>query len=411
MLIEFRVKNYCCLRDEQVLSFVPTDDKTLEECNVYETGVPSVPRLLRTAAIFGPNAGGKSTVLRALQSMMRMVVSSTYLDDERLLVIIPFFLSYTIHREPTSFEISFLHEGRRYQYGFSCTPERIYEEYLFEYATSRPKTLFQRTYDPEKNNEKYTFGKALRGRKNIWREATRDNALFLSCAAQLNSEQLFPIWEKNFARPLIFNKTAQVSKNFVLNLTAQDRQLQKNICTFLNAADTGIKDIEIEKQEPDESSTEEALTNNYRLHFKHATQYGNMSLPLWLESDGTIQLFYYIPPILKIIEQGSIIAIDELDSSLHPLLVRRIVEMFQSQESNPHGAQLIFTTHDATLLQSDPPLLRRDQIWFVEKQKDQASDLYSLAEFKGQKRADFLRSYLRGLYGGIPLLREWRNEE
>ena len=91
--------------------------------------------------------------------------------------------------------------------------------------------------------------------------------------------------------------------------------------------------------------------------------------------------------------------------------MRRIVEMFQSQESNPHGAQLIFTTHDATLLQSDPPLLRRDQIWFVEKQKDQASDLYSLAEFKGQEGADFLRSYLRGLYGGIPLLREWRNEE
>ena len=85
--------------------------------------------------------------------------------------------------------------------------------------------------------------------------------------------------------------------------------------------------------------------------------------------------------------------------------------MFQSQKTNKHGAQLIFTTHDATLLQSDPPLLRRDQIWLVEKQKDQASDLYSLAEFKGQERADFLRSYLRGLYGGIPLLREWRNEE
>lgn len=130
-----------------------------------------------------------------------------------------------------------------------------------------------------------------------------------------------------------------------------------------------------------------------------------------MESKGTIQLFECLSPLFQALERKEVIAIDELDSSLHPLLVRRIVEMFQSQESNPHGAQLIFTTHDATLLQSDPPLLRRDQIWFVEKQKDQPSDLYSLAEFRGQKGADFLRSYLRGLYGGIPLLRDWRNEE
>lgn len=409
MLIEFRVKNYCCLRDEQVLSFVPTDDGTLEECNVHETGVPSVPRLLRTAAIFGPNAGGKSTVLRALQSMLRMVVSSANLDAQ-LLPVIPFFLDTTSHNEPTAFEISFLHEGRRYQYGFSCTPERILEEYLFEYATSRPRTLFQRTYDPATNQENYTFGKALQGRKNIWREATQENVLFLSRAAQFNSKQLFPIWKNYFVLSVVFNKEHRPSEKFILQRIAHNERLQKTICEFLAAADTGITGIEVKKKESDQNKGGEEKESSYSFSFKHATPYGDIALPLWLESEGTLQLFYYIESLVITIHCGVFLAIDELDSSLHPLLVRRIVDMFQSQESNPHGAQLIFTTHDATLLQSDPPLLRRDQIWFVEKQKDQASDLYSLAEFKGQKGADFLRSYLRGLYGGIPLLREWRNE-
>lgn len=410
MLIEFRVKNYCCLRDEQVLSFVPTDDKTLEECNVYETGVPSVPRLLRTAAIFGPIAGGKSTVLRALQLMIRMVVYSANLDTQ-LLPVFPFFLDKTSHNEPTAFEISFLHEGRRYQYGFSCTPERILEEYLFEYVTSRPKTLFQRTYDPENKKENYIFGKTLRGRKNIWREATQKNVLFLSRAAQLNSKQLFPIWQDYFVPSIVFNKEHTPSEKLILQRIAHDEQLQKTVCDFLAAADTGITGIEIKNKDSDQNKGGEEKESSYLFSFKHATPYGDMILPSWLESEGTLQLFYYIEPLVITLHYGALLAIDELDSSLHPLLVRHIVDMFQSQKTNKHGAQLIFTTHDATLLQSDPPLLRRDQIWLVEKQKDQASDLYSLAEFKGQERADFLRSYLRGLYGGIPLLREWRNEE
>ena len=409
MLIEFRVKNYCCLRDEQVLSFVPTDDKTLEECNVYETGVPSVPRLLRTAAIFGPNAGGKSTVLRAFQVMLRMINLSATSTEQSVINLIPFKLDKKSSGEPTSFEVSFLHDGRRYQYGFSCTPERIYEEYLFEYVTSRQKTLFQRTYDPATNQEEYTFGKALQGRKNIWREATQENVLFLSRAAQLNSEQLSSICAKLFLKSIVFNSEQKIPVSLFYEKLLSDEILHTKVKNFLVAADISIKDFKLEKN----LSPENELFNvkNYHLFFIHNSGNGDVSFSWRMESKGTIQLFDYLTPLFQALGRKEVIAIDELDSSLHPLLVRRIVEMFQSRESNPHGAQLIFTTHDATLLQSDPPLLRRDQIWFVEKQKDQASDLYSLAEFKGQEGADFLRSYLRGLYGGIPLLREWRSEE
>lgn len=409
MLIEFRVKNYCCLRDEQVLSFVPTDDKTLEECNVYETGVPSVPRLLRTAAIFGPNAGGKSTVLRAFQSMMRMINFSATSTKRSAISLIPFKLDNTSAEAPTSFEVSFLHDGRRYQYGFSCTPERIYEEYFFEYVTSRPKMLFQRTYDTSEKKEKYLFGNALRGQKNLWRESTQENVLFLSRAAQLNSEQVSPIFKKISFNAYVFNSLHKLRATRFYEELKKGSILHTKIKSFLAAADIGIKDFILEKEF---STTESELFNieNYKLSFVHNSGNEDVNFSWKMESSGTIQLFEHLPPLLKALEHGSIIAVDELDSSLHPLLVRRIVDMFQSPENNPHGAQLIFTTHDATLLQSDPPLLRRDQIWFVEKQKDQASDLYSLAEFKGQKGADFLRSYLRGLYGGIPLLREWRNE-
>lgn len=408
MLIEFRVKNYCCLRDEQVLSFVPTDDRTLEECNVHETGVPSVPRLLRTAAIFGPNAGGKSTVLRALQVMLRMINLSAASTEQSAINLIPFQLDKTSSEEPTSFEISFLHEGRRYQYGFSCTPERIYEEYLFEYITSRPRTLFQRTYDPATHQESYTFGKALQGRKNIWRESTQANVLFISRAAQLNSEQLSSICEKFFLKTIVFNSEQKIPVPLFYRKLISDETLHTKVKNFLAAADISIKDFILEKNVSSENELFGIL--NYKLSFVHSSDNGDVSFSWRMESKGTIQLFDYLTPLFQALDRKEVIAIDELDSSLHPLLVRRIVDMFQSQESNPHGAQLIFTTHDATLLQSDPPLLRRDQIWFVEKQKDQASDLYSLAEFKGQKGADFLRSYLRGLYGGIPLLREWRNE-
>ena len=182
MLIEFRVKNYGCLRDEQALSFVPdSDDPTLLESNTFETGVPSVPRLLRTAVIYGPNAGGKSTVLRAFQTMRELVVASSFIETKGKFPV-PFLLDTVSREEPTAFEASFLHEGQHYQYGFSCLKGRILEEYLFEYRTSRRTTLFERLYDRESDRDVYTFGKSLRGPQNVWRTATQGSVLFLPSA-------------------------------------------------------------------------------------------------------------------------------------------------------------------------------------------------------------------------------------
>ena len=406
MLIEFRVKNYGCLRDEQALSFVPaSNDPTLLESNTFETGVPSVPRLLRTAVIFGPNAGGKSTVLRAFQTMRDLVVASSFIETKGKFPV-PFLLDTVSCEEPTTFEASFLHEGHFFQYGFSCLKGRILEEYLFEYRTSRRTTLFERRYD----RDIYTFGKSLRGPQNVWRNATQGSVLFLPRAVQLNSTQLRPLWEGNFSQYRVFNRLVRPPINVFLKQIRDNASLKANICSFLRSADMDIRDIEIQEN----VFVPESNEARYSLSFVHETAHGDVALPASAESDGTMRLLYYLVPLLQALELGGVVAIDELDTSLHPLIVRHIVEVFHSPNNNParagNAAQLVFTTHDTSLLQDMETVFRRDQIWFVEKDADQASRLYSLAKFKTEEGVNHSLAYLHGLYGALPLLRNWEEK-
>lgn len=410
MLIEFRVKNYGCLRDEQALSFVPaSNDPTLLESNTFETGVPSVPRLLRTAVIYGPNAGGKSTVLRAFQTMRDLVVASSFIETKGKFPV-PFLLDTVSREEPTAFEASFLHEGHFYQYGFSCLKGRITEEYLFEYRTSRRTRLFERCFDRENDRDVYTFGKSLRGPQNVWRNATQGSVLFLPRAVQLNSTQLRPLWEGNFSQYRVFNRLVRPPINVFLKQIRDNASLKANICSFLRSADMDIRDIEIQEN----VFVPESNEARYSLSFVHETAHGDVALPASAESDGTMRLLYYLVPLLQALELGGVVAIDELDTSLHPLIVRHIVEVFHSPNNNParagNAAQLVFTTHDTSLLQDMETVFRRDQIWFVEKDADQASRLYSLAKFKTEEGVNHSLAYLHGLYGALPLLRNWEEK-
>ena len=407
MLIEFRVKNYGCLRDEQALSFVPaSDDPSLLKSNTFETNVPSVPRLLRTAVIYGPNAGGKSTPLRAFQTMRDLIVASSFIETKGKFPV-PFLLDTVSREEPTAFEASFLHEGQHYQYGFSCLKGRIIEEYLFAYRTSRRTTLFERCFDRESDRDVYIFGKSLRGPKNVWRTATQGSVLFLPRAVQLNSAQLRPLWERNFSRYLVFNRHVRPPINVFLKQIHDNASLKANICSFLRSGDMDIKDIEIQEN----LFVPESDKDRYSLSFIHETAHGVVALPASAESDGMMQLLYCLVPLLQALELGGVIAIDELDTSLHPLLVRRIVEDFQSPRNNPARAgnalQLVFTTHDTSLLLDMETVFRRDQIWFVERHSDLSSNLYSLAEFRRSRETDFAKIYMNGLVGGVPTLSEW----
>ena len=408
MLVEFRVKNFGCLRDEQVLSFVPVKDTTLQDTNIYNTGALSESQLLRTAVIYGANAGGKSTLLLALQTMLFLSSFQSSFDINKLLKvsITPFLLDKKTRNEPTEFEISFLHDNKKYQYGFTCVTDKIYDEYLFYYENIRRRTLFIREYDKYNKKYNYKFGKELRGAKKIWCDATNEKTTFLCFAGQLNNKQLVSIWSKLTSLAVVLTKKNKPDIDSVNKEIYEKIQIQKKICSFLSAADISIKDIEIRKNQIDNGDIDQDK-ESYSLLFKHANNDEEIKLPAEKESDGTIQLYTYLPNILNALEKGNLLVIDELDSSLHPLIVQRIVYIFQSPQINTHGAQLLFTTHDISLLQNDPQLLRRDQIWFVEKNSSQSSNLYSLTEFKKSKISDYSKIYMNGLVGGIPVLQEW----
>jgi AAA15 family ATPase/GTPase len=394
MLIEFRVSNFRSLRDEQVLSMVASKDKTLASTHTVPTGVTAAPALLRSAAIYGPNAGGKSNLIKALQYMRGVVVESATIAPSQTFGVQPFRLDAASAGLPTEFEVTFLLDGVRYQYGFAMTAERIVGEHLLVYKAFKPQHWFTRRHDATTGRDVYDFGPALKGQKSVWESATRSNALFLSMAVQLNSEQLTPVFDW-FARQLvIFNEHATLNPRVTLQML-RDPAAKRSICTFLNAADISIADIDVVTYDDDQDE----------LRFKHTTSKGEAVFGMGDESSGTRNLLFMIGPILDIVRNGLTLVVDELDTSLHTLLVRRIIQLFHDTALNTRGAQLIFTTHDTSLLDAHD-LFRRDQVWFVEKDRDQASRLYSLTEFSPRKGEALERGYLMGRYGGLPLLDE-----
>ena len=378
------------------------------------TGLSAVPSLLRSAAIYGANASGKSNIIKAMQYMRGVVIeSASLIQPGQTYGVQPFRLDPAFASEPTEFEMTFLLDGVRHQYGFAMTSERIVREHLLVYKAFKPQRWFERRYDPASGKDIYEFGAGLKGPKNVWENATRSNALFLSMAVQLNSDALRPIFDW-FARQLvIFNEQAPLTPQVSLQ-RLQDDGRRKEICSFMSSADISIADIEVvTNRVPGQSfhfdlvagKTEmrsEEIEEN-KLLFRHVTENGEAVFDLMDESNGTRILLFLSGPVLDVLANGQILVIDELDTSLHTLLVRELVRLFHSPETNPRGAQLVFTTHDTSLLDANQ-LFRRDQIWLVEKNRGQASALVGLAEFSPRKGEALERGYLMGRYGGIPFL-------
>lgn len=414
MLIEFRVKNFRSLRDEQVLSLVASKDKFLMDTNTLETGIKAAPVVLRSAVIYGANASGKSNLIKALQFMRGVVAeSATVIQPGQTFSVQPFRLDSESAGQPTQFEITFLLEGVRHQYGFAMTPQRIVSEHLLVYKAFKPQRWFERRFDADTGKDTYEFGSGLKGAKQVWEGATRSNALFLSMAVQLNSDQLRPVFDWFVNRLAIFNEVTPLAPQFSVQMLGRADK-RKEICDFLAAADTSITDIEVVTRKvpgqtvhfdlasgKTEVRTEQIEEN--QLRFKHVTEHGEAVFDLADESNGTRNLLFLTGPVLDILNKGLTLVIDELDTSLHTLLVRRLVQLFHSSDINTGGAQLVFTTHDTSLLDA-PDLFRRDQIWFVEKNGDQASSLVSLSDFSPRKKEALERGYLMGRYGGVPFL-------
>ncbi|MBK1725150.1 AAA family ATPase [Thiocystis violacea] len=418
MLVEFRVKNFRSLRDEQVLSLVASKDKTLHDTHTLSTGLKAAPHLLKSVVLYGANAGGKSNLIKAMQYMRGVVLeSATIIQPGQTFAVQPFLLDNRSASQPTEFEVTFILDGVRYQYGFSMTRQRIVSEHLLVYKAFKPQRWFERYLERESGKDVYEFGPGLKGAKSLWEGATRPNALFLSTAVQLNSEALRPVFEWVSMGLVIFNEQSQLSPQTSIQMLKQ-AEGRKQICEFLTAADISIADIDVVTRKvpgqavhfdlvagKTEVRTEEV--EEHQLRFSHVTEHGQAVFDLMDESNGTRNLLFLSGPVLDILRKGLTLVIDELDTSLHTLLVRELVRLFHRPEANSGGAQLIFTTHDTSLLDA-PDLFRRDQVWLVEKDKEQASTLVALSEFSPRKNEALERGYLMGRYGGVPFLSQSR---
>ncbi|HEC97285.1 MAG TPA: ATP-binding protein, partial [Nitrospirae bacterium] len=323
----------------------------------------------------------------------------------------------TSKKKPSEFEVTFVSQGIRYQYGFAVTQERIIDEWLLAYPKGRPQRWIERAYNEK--SQAYVWGKMekLSGQKQLWQATTRSNALFLSTAIQLNNQQLKPVFEWFSSTLRVAASIGGWSAGYSIEL-CENKETRDKIISFLKAADVDIDDIQLEKEKfnkenlpddiPDEvkKQIEEQFGDKPIVNVKTAhflTSGKKVLFDLANESDGTRKIFALAGPWIDTLENGYVLVIDELHDNLHPLMVKFLVNLFHCRETNPKNAQLIFTTHDTSILNQE--MFRRDQIWFCEKDKDQSSKLYPLTDFSPRKGVENLeRGYLAGRYGALPYL-------
>lgn len=417
MLIEFSVSNFLSFREKVTLSLVKGKGTELEETNTVSANAPSTPDLLRGAVVFGANSAGKSNLIKALGVMQGLVEDSAKESQSgEPLDVTPFLFDDYSSKKPSEFEVVFVNDGVRYQYGFSANHERIVEEWLYAYPKGRPQRWIERIFNNE--SQTYVWGTMdkLTGQKQVWQEATRSNALFLSTAIQLNNQQLSPVFEW-FSEILRIAGIGTWSPGFSMKLCDKDESKEK-IIDFLKAADVNINDVEVTKKKFNSEDLPGDIPGTIRrdllkklngesiikIKTVHYTESGKkVLLDLKDESDGTQKIFALAGPWLDSLGNGYTLVIDELHDNLHPLMVKFLVTLFNRQETNPNNAQLIFTTHDTSVLDQD--IFRRDQIWFCEKNDVQTTNLYPLTDFNPRKKVENLeRGYLMGRYGALPYI-------
>ena len=414
MLVEFSVRNFRSLRDEQTLSLVSSSDRAHLETHTLETGVRSDPRLNRASVVYGANASGKSNLIFALVTMRNLVLhSTTMLDAARAEQYTPYRLERSSATEPTEFEITVLLGGVRYQYGFSYDAQRIRDEWLIVYKTGKGQSWFERRWNDAKGEHEWApFSSYFTGAKETWRQATRPGALFLTTAIQLNNEQLKPLWAWFMDGLIVVNWMGALGIPQTLQLM-DDPAFKSRALGLLRSADLHVADIQVEnvpgqqvalKLEPGKAPEWSSSAQDLPIvKFVHKVEGEDpVAFDGRYESAGTQRLLSYIGPILDALDNGKLLVVDEFDSSLHPMVVRFILGLFLNPAVSKRGAQVWMTTHDTSLL--DGELLRRDQIWFVDKDDRQASRLYPLTDFSPRKGEALEKGYLRARYGGVPFI-------
>lgn len=412
MILEFSVKNFLSFKEKVTFSMIANSNKELND-NYVEIGGNKV---LKSAAIYGANASGKSNLFKILTLVVLMLRSSNSVDINAKLPLIPFKLDKGSVNKPSEFEIKFILDETRYVYGFIADKDKIYDEYLYYYPNGRETKIFDRT-----NINEYSY---TQKDEKILREIEAKNAqnkFFLATATNWNFDKTKAAY--NFLTNGIGTcNNLEILKNMAYKMYETNPDYLKDFAIdFLQKADFNIEDYQISQIDvPGEFLTAipEFITKTlpdkpkaYQVLFKHKNSDNYLSIDE--ESLGTQMIFAFIPFLADSLKNKKVLIIDELDKSLHPFLVQYIVEIFNDAEINKNGSQLIFNTHDTNLL--DLNILRRDQIWFTEKNSETGeSDLYSLSDFSVRKQENVEKGYMLGRYVAVPFIKNdfnlWEEE-
>ena len=386
MLLQFSITNHRLIKETAIISMKAAADKTMKEVLISPDGKKE---LVPVMAIYGANAAGKSNVIHALLLMREMVCGSYAKPLKGAELPYEPFAFVDGQTEPTTFEIIYYYESIKYAYGFSFDKDRIISEYLYHWPNGREALVFSREKDEYEFRESIQEQLTLAGR-------TSENRLYLTSSNEWNCAQTEKayLWFQKNLRGLI---ATGVSNESTIDAIRKGGDGKQRILKEMMLADLGICNVELSgtKEKPI-ISTVHQLTDD-------SGEKKQYTLLLGQESVGTQRFFSRIGLWMDALNSGAVLVVDEIEASMHPLLTRHLIEMIQDQTTNQNHAQLIFTTHDTGLL--DLKLLRRDQIWFAEKdEKTMQTDIYALTEFSPRKEENIARGYLQGRYGAIPFI-------
>lgn len=431
MLVKFSGANIRSFRDDFEVSLIATslaDSKVVRDVPWRNGDSPSSQLgILPAAGFFGANASGKSNVLRAMHDMRQIVLQSFRSWAEERTKRTPFRLDRESADGPGRYEVELVLDGVLHRYGFVLDSNRILEEWAIRFPNGRPQRIFDRTGD------EISYGTTAKASLARAGEAVRSNALLLSTAVAFRGSELRPLYDW-FNRNLRLAEARNRDGRQVFTAKQmQDPVRKRRILALLRAADLGVVGAEevvmdalpAEVQEKLEQilalinegsdDTQFKLGENEALvNLLHQCADGSqVAFKPEEESLGTAVWLGLVGPIIDALDAGSVLLADELDASLHPILVEQIVQLFQDPLSNPKRAQLLFNSHDAHLLGDSTATrtLGRDQIWFTEKRSDGSTSVYPLTDLNPRKEEAIGKRYMAGLYGAVPIVASGDFEE
>lgn len=402
MLLEFKCSNHKSIKETVHFSMIAGSDNTAEEL-LKEFGNY---RVLRSAIIYGANGSGKSNFLGALKFMCHLVTSS--INRQPGQKVYQACHKLCAEETPSEYSIQFVRNDIRYAYGFSVKNHLIQEEYLYYFPKGRQVKIFERSGMEVRPGDRY------KGAFDVSLNILKDNRLFLSCAANYSNvkeiEEAFLFFSMDM---VIYDPEINNWTEYSIELMQNDHRIKEAFVGILQALGTGAKDVKVRSEKidledlPQDLQLPEAFRSLIRKHESKIIEakvvYDQFEVDLMREeSTGIQRLFQLVCPMIDILNHGRVLICDELETSLHESLISEIVQLFQLY-SKDKFAQLIFSTHDTSLLDAD--LFRRDQVWFTQLNEQRATDLYSLVEIKNVRKSENLeRGYVSGKYGAIPML-------